>query len=378
MCKILFLSSGPIPLHKSLLKESFFHLSKFYSGDYLSPLFGKTHPIEKTKFGNFSYHPVRTFHLPKPIKHLFEVVIFFLRAKSLHSKYKYNLIICRDVWKMGLVGLVLKKITGIKFIVEVRGNYRKALFLNSREKKKLEMIKLRIAEWIMVFVLNRADHIRLLYPHQLEEYKNIKNDKRSTFHNFVPISNIKPCQKSDKYILFLGYPWYLKGIDILIRAFKSISQEFPEYKLKVVGYCPDRSYFEKLAEGNNKIELCNPVVHSEAIELMCRCNLFVLPSRTEAMGRVLLEAMACKKPIIASNVDGIPHYIKHGFNGLLFESENVDDLADKIRALLGNSDYALELQKNGYKYVHEHLSEECYVESFKKMIDKVLKCSKRR
>ena len=80
---------------------------------------------------------------------------------------------------------------------------------------------------------------------------------------------------------------------------------------------------------------------------MAGCSLFVLPSRTEAMGRVLLEAMACKKPIIASNVGGIPEIIKDGYNGLLFESENVDDLAEKIRLVLSNKKYPTMLRNNG-------------------------------
>ncbi len=105
---------------------------------------------------------------------------------------------------------------------------------------------------------------------------------------------------------------------------------------------------------------------------MSKCSLFVLPSRTEAFARVLLEAMASEKPIISSDVDGIPHYIKHGSNGLLFKSENVQDLAQKMRLLLSNQHYASRLAKNGSEYVHQYLSEERYVESFKNMIDVTL------
>ena len=101
---------------------------------------------------------------------------------------------------------------------------------------------------------------------------------------------------------------------------------------------------------------------------MAACSLFVLPSRTEAMGRVLIEAMACKKPIVASNVDGIPTIVKNDFNGLLFESENVDDLAEKIDRLLGNKDLAKKLAENGYIYAQTQLSEQKYVENFRDMV----------
>ena len=82
--------------------------------------------------------------------------------------------------------------------------------------------------------------------------------------------------------------------------------------------------------------------------------------------------MAWKEPIIASNVDGIPIYIKHGYNGLLFESENVDDLAEKMRTIFSDENYAKQLAENGYEYVHERLSEDCYVKKFCNMIEKTL------
>ena len=134
----------------------------------------------------------------------------------------------------------------------------------------------------------------------------------SVFSNYVAVSKFFSENLIDgKYLLFLGYPWYLKGVDVLIKAFNRVSSEFPEYKLKIVGYCPEGfDYYEKLAQGNTNIEFHKPVFYDKVIKLMAGCSLFILPSRTEAMGRVLLEAMACKKPIIASNVGGIPEIIK--------------------------------------------------------------------
>ena len=82
--------------------------------------------------------------------------------------------------------------------------------------------------------------------------------------------------------------------------------------------------------------------------------------------------MAAKKPIIAANIDGVPELIKDGFNGLLFEKENVDDLAGKIRLLLSDKSLAQRLAQNGYEYVQEHLSERQYITQYKKMVEQVL------
>jgi len=323
--------------------------------------------------GNFQYHVTFSSRLPKIIKILWDVLFYVFKGLYFHYfKERYDVIITYGPFKTGFAGYLLKKLTRAKLIIEVSGNPKKTFLLDSKTLGTIDKLKNKIGDLLVPSITNRADHIKLLYPTQLNGYKDIEKNHISIFHDFVPIRTLKPSNESDKYILFLGFPWYLKGVDILIKAFKLISNEFPEYRLKIVGFCPDKTYFQKLAKGNNKIELCDPVFYDEAIKLMSRCALFVLPSRTEAMGRVLLEAMASKKPIIASNVDGIPYYIKHGFNGLLFESENVGDLAEKIKIILNNPDYAKKLAENGYNYVHQYLSEERYIECFKKMIEKVL------
>jgi len=376
MPRILFLTSKPKSFIGAL-RDFYGLLPENYSGTIIFPLSKLAVSRRGIIFYKKNIGKFRCYPIIKPKSPLiFLGKILYQSLKMYFSTQKFDIIVAYGPLTFGFLGFLLSKLTKTKLIVEIPGNYKKAFLLDSRILTFIDKVKSKISDVIIPLVINRADHIKLLYPSQLDDYKNIKKHKIknhiSIFHNFVPISAIKPSNESDKYILFLGFPWYLKGVDILIKAFNLISNEFPNYRLKIVGYCPDKSYFQKLAEGNDKIELCDPVFHDEAMKLMSRCALFVLPSRTEAMGRVLLEAMASKKPIIASNVDGIPYYIKHGFNGLLFESENVEDLAEKIKIILSNPDYTKKLAENGYRYVHQYLSEERYIECFKKMIEKVL------
>ena len=86
------------------------------------------------------------------------------------------------------------------------------------------------------------------------------------------------------------------------------------------------------------------------------------------MGRVILEAMAAGKPVIASNVDGIPYYIKDGHNGLLFQSEDPGDLASKLRIILYDRNYSDTLAKSAYEYVHRHYNENQYLNNFNRLI----------
>lgn len=81
--------------------------------------------------------------------------------------------------------------------------------------------------------------------------------------------------------------------------------------------------------------------------------------------------MASRKPIVAANVDGVPELIRDGYNGLLFESENFVDLANKMRMILSDTELADRIAGNGCSHVQEHLSERVYFDKYRAMIRSV-------
>jgi glycosyltransferase involved in cell wall biosynthesis len=184
----------------------------------------------------------------------------------------------------------------------------------------------------------------LLYPTQLDgvasAHSSAVASKTCVFHDFVPVSQLSPSKKIPQTILFVGYPWYLKGVDVLIDAFLGLANDFPDAVLKIVGYCPDDRPWRERARYHARVEFLRPMPNVKVAELMSASQIFVLPSRTEAMGRVLLEAMASRSAIVASRVDGIPHYVRDGVDGLLAEPENAPDLEGKLRQLLADPAFA--------------------------------------
>ncbi|MFO0754192.1 MAG: glycosyltransferase family 4 protein [Thermodesulfovibrionales bacterium] len=376
MKRLLFLKLGPhfIPDEKPI-KEKYALLAPFFISDIIAVVHEKR--LRRVSEGNFHLlglylAPFMRFHT------LFRNLLYALYSVSLavythYFRYKYDVVITYDPIMTGLLGLLISKLTGAKLIVEVNGNYEKAFTFHSGKAGAVKWIKKAYCRLMIPFVLTHASSVKLLYGSQLKAFP-VPRPLSSIFifPNFVPVRHFKPAVRSSPYILFLGYPWHLKGVDILIKAFNKLCAEFPEYSLKVVGYCPDKTEYIRLAGENKRIELCDPVWHAEVVELLSGCSLFVLPSRTEAMGRVLVEAMASRKPIVASNVDGIPSLIRYGETGLLFETENEDDLADKIRTVLRDKHYAKKLADNAYAFVHTHLSEERYLANFLGMIEKTV------
>lgn len=87
------------------------------------------------------------------------------------------------------------------------------------------------------------------------------------------------------------------------------------------------------------------------------------------MGRVLIEAMACAKPVIGSNVGGIPEVIDDGTNGLLFEPGDDADLAGKMERLLSDEVLRAKMGEAGAQTVREKFSSVKYAERFYEMIN---------
>lgn len=372
--RILFLSLSPSYHPDSLpIREKFALLSEQYCGDIFAVISDNSY--DGRRVSDFVIHGL---YLPRRIRYtallrnaLYGVATIF-RAVYLHyARHRYDAVVSPEPLICGLIALIIGRVTGAKVIIEVNGQFESAFKFNGASRRLKDSLKQRYVTVMLPFALNRADAVKLLYPRQVDAFVDTRRLKSvSSFADFVPIRHFTAGQPS-KYILFVGFPWLLKGVDILILAFNRIAAEFPDWSLKVVGYCDDKRPFAELAGGNARILLLDPVTSVEVIKLMAECSIFALPSRTEAMGRVLLEAMASRKPIVASNVDGIPWVVTHEENGLLFESENVAELATMLKRLMADPEFAGRLGQHGFERVHREFSERCYLQNFTRMLAQV-------
>jgi glycosyltransferase involved in cell wall biosynthesis len=138
----------------------------------------------------------------------------------------------------------------------------------------------------------------------------------------------------------------LKRVPDLVRAFAQIQKEFPHTRLELVGDGEKRQIVEQLAR-----ELLSPGSYTfhgvlskpRLAELMRRAAVFVLPSQFETQSCVLLEAMACGTPVVATPVGDIPYFVGAD-QGILIEPGDIPALAAALKAILGGTrtfDHAL-------------------------------------
>jgi len=88
---------------------------------------------------------------------------------------------------------------------------------------------------------------------------------------------------------------------------------------------------------------------------------------------VPLEAGACRKPVVASNIEGVRETIKDGETGILFKKSSAEDLADKILILYENNKLRISMGEEGYKYVLDNFSREKMIEEYKKLYNSLIK-----
>lgn len=365
---ILFVNPGPsYNAHSELYQNQFHYLSTGYQG-YIFTTGSKkeTFPI-----GEFTF--ISMIHgsgILCSVHFLFFCIWEALRL--LRQGNRIDLVVTYDPLKTGLIGLVVSWIHGAKFAPEVNGVYTSpAEYLDAPAGWKTAAKK-KIYPLIIRFVLQHADGIKLLFKTQIAPFQGVLSGKIvRSFPCYVPVEDFRNIRE-DKEVLFVGFPYWRKGVDILIRAFKKIASKHPEWKLKILGWFPDMTELNAAMNGHPQIYHHKPVHYREMIEHIGTCGILVLPSRSEAMGRVLVEAMAAGKPRVGSDVDGIPTVIEHGVDGLLFESENVEELAEKLDALISDPELRRLLGSAGAARAGKEFGKEAYLRTLDAFYREVL------
>jgi glycosyltransferase involved in cell wall biosynthesis len=175
--------------------------------------------------------------------------------------------------------------------------------------------------------------------------------------DFEAIQNIQP-RKSLVHpcILFIGELVKVKGVDLLIHAIPIIKKSFPNVRVLIGGAGPQAKELKNNVKELNveeTVEFLGFVSGDEKYSYYKSADLCVFPSLYETFGIVCLEAMASGKPVVASNVGGIPFVVEEGKTGLLFESGNIEDLAKKVITLLQDKELREKMGEAGRERAKE-------------------------
>jgi len=181
-------------------------------------------------------------------------------------------------------------------------------------------------------------------------YYGFENDILTNSAGLGLITNIMNSQSSNYKIGTIGRLVPQKDYPTLLNAFSNVLKSVPNADLYVVG----EGYLQKdLIELSKSLSI-NDKVHwlgkTEYIkEFLSKIDLFILPSKYEGFGLVLLEAMIAKKPIIAANNSAIPEVLGKTYEGL-FSTGDINALAQQIKTVISDNNFSERL-------VQSHLSQ---------------------
>lgn len=302
-------------------------------------------------------------------------LLSFLRNNVFHVVHTHNS-------KAGFVGRLAARLAGVNAIIHTVHGFafhseeplwRRILFRN------LERLA---AHWCdkMVFISQP------LIDWAIKE-KICSRDKIIKIYSGIDLSRFRPFAEGEKRIHrkrwnlgpqdpvvgIVSKLWDGKGHDVLISAFKKIRQEITNARLVIVG---EGHLYEQLASHVTELGLRESVVFTGFIEnvpqIVSTFDVAVLPSLFEGMGRVVLEAMAMAKPVVASRVGGIPDLVDHGRNGFLVNPGDVDALAESIMKILRDKGLAKSMGKAGQEKIGEKFSADYMVRAMDRLYQEIL------
>lgn len=287
-------------------------------------------------------------------------------AAELRAARVRNLVVVSlEPFNSGLLGLYAARRARGVFICEVNGVYAaRSNYAGGALPGSLRLLTRRA---LGACVLSRATAVRLLFDDQLQGF--VRLPARVVTRRFFDITHIERFRSGteENMILGVGFPFRVKGFDILCRAFRAIAVEYPEWKLVLIGHrAPEELHAAGLE--HPRIEARPGVLQPELAEWMSRCAIFALPSRTEGMGRVLIEAGAAGKCRVASKVDGIPTIVQDGVDGILVQKENVDQLAETLARLIGDSALRHRLGEAARTRMQREFSGDAYLEHYTELV----------
>ena len=218
---------------------------------------------------------------------------------------------------------------------------------------------------------------------QVIEERRVSPDKAMTIHYGVDTEKFHPMHRNvlrkeiglnrkEKILGTVARLAEQKGHCYLLDAAPSILQEHPDVHFVFAGDGPLRSELESQTCRNN----LNGHVHflgfrSDVRELMSEFDVFVLPSLWEGLPNVVLEVMACGKPVVATAVDGTPEAIVDGETGLLVPPRDPKALAEAIIKLLGDEKNIKTMGIKGRERVEQSFSLETQIDRFVELYEKL-------
>lgn len=261
----------------------------------------------------------------------------YLLAKFININYsKEDIVVCAD-----FAGLLPSRLKPTK-IVQLHGSATLNAIKQNRTIDKLTFL-------LEYFTLRTAKRIRgvskSVYTESLKHFSFIRNIESVVIHNGIE-SNQEMNETNDyngfetKNVIFIGKLSQLKGVHFLGEIINGIHKTMPGVEFTIIGHDEVKdgiSQKENLVNSlhsKDQVIFIDRVSNKEIPQYLSRSSLLILPSMTEALPMVVIEAFAAGRPVVAFNVGGLSEMIENKKNGYLVETFDIISFIEKSISIL--------------------------------------------
>jgi len=275
------------------------------------------------------YHP-KWYWLPRRFfwKYELELLHFFAgrKIRNIINEFNPDLIITSWIHPFSTYSKFLEKYFDGKILSISEGS---DLLINPKRFRGWKSIEKTINQHRneIIFVSNNQKKA-------VEKSLNLKEGR--VIHNGFNTNNFWYSQEKLRCtqkikLITIGNLWNIKGHDLLLNALLLLGKD---YCLTIIGEGEKKNEYIEFVNKNllqDQVTFINNQPNNELKKFIDVADIYIQASRSEGLPAAPLEAMGCGLPVVASNVGGLQEIVIDGFNGFLFESENVDELASKIQ-----------------------------------------------
>jgi glycosyltransferase involved in cell wall biosynthesis len=295
--------------------------------------------------------------IPAPLRQVNFLVQALRIILSRSIRDRCLVVMTQTPWE-GCAALLARRIAAgrgreVRVVVEAHGDWIEVVHLLWRSSRILSSVLRGVSR----FVLARADAIRVVSRFTGDLVRRYSSAPMAIFPAFIDLETFlaePPARRGRRHLLYAGVLTRVKGVDTLLDALAILKGNGRAVPLGLAGDGPERRRLRLQAEKLGIDQLVTFYGHLDQARLaglMREAHALVLPSRSEGLPRVIVEAMACATPVVASNLGGIVELVADGENGWLVPPGDRCALAKALLRLLEDPGAAGAMGKRGRDFV---------------------------
>lgn len=363
ICLIANSDTGLFRFRKELLDNLLIKDHQVYilspNGEFVSKFINKGCQFYETKIERHGTNPLSDFKL---------MCLYNKHLKKINPD-----VVLTYTIKPNVYGGIVCSLLQIPYIVNITGLGTAVQNTGLFQNFVLELYHLGIKNASKIFFQNK-ENMLFFIGHQIVN-SHIKLIPGSGINLSENCFEAYPEKTDEIKLLFVGRIMKDKGINELFEAARQIKSRYDNIVFDVVGPCEDDFENKQELEKLNEQGIIHYWGRQDNIhEMMKDHHVLILPTYHEGMSNVLLEASACGRPVLASNIPGCKETFIEGVSGYGFEPKNVEDLVCKIEKFIQLPyEQKAEMGKAARKHVEDHFDRQIVVNAYMKEIDKIEK-----